>query len=126
MFANNYYKKKSGRTPLLSEIGRRNLSMLAKKIIFCGSFDLLQGSTCYPEMSRSSIQRYLRKSGLLGRVVAKKSMLTKQHMKRRLSWCKACSSFTEDIWSKVIFPTNLKFTNTACIAGMSGDKQAKD
>jgi len=51
-------KKKSGRPPLLSELGRRNLSMLAKKFPFCGSFDLLQGSTCYLEMSKSSIQTY--------------------------------------------------------------------
>ena len=107
-------KKKSGRPPLLSESGRRNLSMLA--------FNLLQGSTCYPKMSRSSIQRYLRKPGLLGRIAAKKPMLTKQHMKRRRLWCKAYSSFMEVIWSKVIFPTNLKFRNTACIAGMSGDQ----
>jgi len=77
-------KKKSGRPPLLSERGMRNLSMPAKKFFCCGPFDLLQESTCYPEVSRTSIQRYLQKSGLLGRIAAKKPMLTKQHMKRRL------------------------------------------
>jgi len=90
-------RKKFGRPPLLSERGRRNLSMLAKKFLFCGPLNLLQGSTCYPEMPKSLIQRYFRKSDLLSRIVAKKPMLTKQHMKRRLLWFKAYSSFTEDI-----------------------------
>ena len=54
-------------------------------------------------MSRSTIQRYLRKSGLLGGKAAKKLILTKQHTKRRLAWCKAYANFTVDTWSKVMF-----------------------
>jgi len=96
-------KRKSGRPPLLTGRGQRNLCVLAKKFPFLGPLELLQGSTSYPKMSKSTIKRYLRKSGLFGRLAAKKPMLTKQHMRKRLLWCKAYSNFTEDMWSKVLF-----------------------
>jgi len=95
--------KKSGRPCLLSERGHRDLVILAKKSPFCGPLQLVEGSKCYPSMCRSTIQRYLRKSGLYGRKAAKKPMLTEEHMKRRLNWCKAYSNFTEDMWLKVMF-----------------------
>jgi len=54
-------------------------------------------------MSRRTIQRYLRKSGLFGRKAVKKLLVTKQHIKRRFVWCKAYCNFTGDTWCKVIF-----------------------
>jgi len=95
--------RKSGKPCLFSERGHRDLAILAKKSPFCGPLQLLEGAKCYPSMCRSTIQRYLRKSGLLGRKAAKKPMLTKQHTKRRFAWSKAYANFTVDTWSKVMF-----------------------
>jgi len=96
-------KRKSGRPPLLSVRGQRNLCNTAKRFPFLGPLELVQGSTNYPNMSRSTIKRYLRKLGLIGRIAAKKPMLTKKHMRCRLLWSKAYSNFTADMWSKVMF-----------------------
>jgi len=115
-------KRKSGRPPLLSISGQRNLCNTAKKFPFLGPLELVQDSTSYPNISRSTIKRYLRKSGLIGRVAAKKPILTKKHMRCRLLWCKAYSNFTADMLSKVMFSDESQFKNIACIEDMSEDQ----
>jgi len=96
-------KRKSGRPPFLSVRGQSNLCNTTKKFPFLGPLELVQGSTSYPNMSRSTIKNYLRKSGLIDRIAAKKLMLTKKHMRCRLLWCKAYSNFMADMWSKIMF-----------------------
>ena len=93
-------KRKSIRLPLLSVRGQRNLCNTAKEFPFLGPLELMQGSTSYPKMSRITIKGYLRKSGLIGRIAAKKPMLTDKHMICRLLWCNEYFNFTADMWSK--------------------------
>ena len=91
-------KRKSGRPPLLLSVrGQRNLCNTAKKFPFLGPLKLVQGSTSYQNMSRSTIKRYLSKSSPIGRIAAKKPMLTKKHMRCRLLWCKAYFNFRADM-----------------------------
>ena len=47
--------RKSGRPCLLSEMGHRDLVILTKKSSLCGSFQLLESSKCYPNLSKSTI-----------------------------------------------------------------------
>ena len=51
-------KRKSGRPPLLSVRGQRNSCNTAKKFPFLGPLELVQCSTNYPNMFRSTIKRY--------------------------------------------------------------------
>jgi len=67
-------RKKMGRLCLLSERSHRDLIILAKKFPFCGQLQLLEDSKFYPSMSRSTIQRYLRKSGFFGSKAAIKPL----------------------------------------------------
>ena len=57
-------KRKSGRPPLLSVRGQRNLCNTTKKFPFLSLLELVQDPISYPNMSRSTIKRYLLRSGL--------------------------------------------------------------
>jgi len=50
-----------------------------------------------------TVRSYLRQSGLFGRIAAKKQLLNKVHIRKRILWCKQYSAFTEDDWKKVLF-----------------------
>ena len=51
----------------------------------------------------------LRKYGLFGRKSAKKPLLNKVHMKRRLRWCTDYQAFTREMWGNVIFSDESQF-----------------
>jgi len=49
------------------------------------------------------VRRILRKAGLNGRIDAKKPLLSKGHIKKRLLWCKSYSKIYVDSWRNFIF-----------------------
>ena len=61
-----------------------------------------------PMLSISTVQRYLRKSGLFGRISTKKPLLTKTNIKKRISWCKAYTNFKVSDWKDVVFSDEVR------------------
>jgi len=57
----------------------------------------------YRKSSNNLRTRYLRESGLFGRVSARKQLLSKSQVKQRIQWCNAYLSFTAVDWIQLIF-----------------------
>ena len=60
-------------------------------------------SKVMPNISLTTVKRYLIESNLYGRVPAKKPMLNTWQIQKRYKWCKTYLGFSAVDWSKVIF-----------------------
>ncbi len=54
-------------------------------------------------MHRSTVSRILKKYGLVGRVAARKLILSREHARRRLRWCRQLSDNSLLDWNNVMF-----------------------
>ena len=55
-----------------------------------------------------TVRSYLNHGGLFGRIAARKPLLTKEHIRKRILWCKQYSAMTEAEWEKVLFSDESK------------------
>ena len=85
---------------------KRNPTWTAKKI-----YDEVQVTT---PLSIWSVRRILRAGGLFGRIGAKKPLLNKGHVNKRLKWCKAYQHNDTDFWRKVMFTDESKVELFSC------------
>ena len=60
-------------------------------------------------VSTSTVQRRLREKGLKGRIAAKKPLLRKQNIVKRLRWAREHRNWTVRKWNKVVFSDESKF-----------------
>lgn len=54
-------------------------------------------------ISRFTVQRVLKKKGIQSYIAARKPLLTKKQMRKRLKWCRERKHWDVEQWSKVIF-----------------------
>ncbi len=67
-----------------------------------------QSSSCR-HISTSTVQRRLCELGLHGQISAKKPLLRKNHMKKRIAWAKKNKEWTLDHWKSVLWSDESKF-----------------
>jgi len=100
---------KSGRKLILSPRDRRLLTLKSKKNPFFTPRELQNSLESLPKVSIWTVRRSLQQSGLFSRIACRKPMLTRAHVKARLSWCKAYATMTVDQWKKVVFSDESRF-----------------
>ena len=96
-------KNRSSRSPKCSERDTRLLSRNAKKELFLSVQNLGVQSNLISMVSVRTLRRYLHMSLLSARASARKPLLSKLEVKRRIQWCKAYSSFEAIDLNQVIF-----------------------
>lgn len=79
------------------------------------------------KVSRSTVQRALKRRGLIGRVAARKPFLRPQNVKKRLAFALAHEAWTVHQWSSVLFTDESKFelfgnTKRAFVRRRKGEK----
>jgi len=101
-------KPKSGRprkasskdTRLLCRISTANPHFTAKQVYAESNLGL--------DVTMRTIRSYLNQGGLFGRIAARKQLLNKGHIRKRILWCKQYSAFSDADWKKVIFSDESK------------------
>lgn len=96
-------RPRSGRPMKTTIRERRSLCRLSKKDPFKTSNQLHQDSNLTQTISARTVRRVLNKSNLFGRCAAKKPLLNKVQIKKRLSYAKAYKLFSKEQWGAVIF-----------------------
>ena len=82
-----------------SERERRILSRISKKNLFWTAREVWNEAQIITDVSLCSVKPYLRMKNLH----AKKPLLNKKQVRKRINWCKAYSTFSSIDQSKVIF-----------------------
>ena len=95
--------KKTGRPKIFTERETRLLLRTSKRFPFMTAQEVFNESFIMKNASIRSVRTYLRSGGLIGRKAAKKTMLSKANIKKRLLWCKAYSSLSMNDWKHIIF-----------------------
>jgi len=95
--------KRNGRPLKTTERERRLLCRTSKMNPFWTAREVWNASRSMPNVSLTTVKRYLRQNNLLGRVAARKPLLNALQIKRRIKWCKAYLAFGAPQWNKVIF-----------------------
>ena len=119
-------KSRSGRPPKCYEIDTRLLSRNAKKKPFLSTHNLGVQSNLISMVSVKTLRKYLHKSGLPARVSARKPLLSKLQVKRRIQWSKAYSSFEATDWNQVIFSDESRVCTFILHGVMFGDREITD
>ena len=83
------YQQKSGRPNKLSVRDRRKLFLESRRYPFFSAREVLVSAGSIQNISVCTVRRILRNSGLLGRTSAKKPMLNRRHIQKRLMCCKS-------------------------------------
>ena len=78
------FQQRSGRPNKLSDRGKRKLCLQSKRHPFFSAIEVHSSAS-----SIWAVRRILCKAGLHGRVAAKKPLLNRGHVKKRLLWCKS-------------------------------------
>jgi len=73
-----------------------------------------------------TLRIYLHKPGLSARVSARKPLLSKLQVKRKIQWCKAYSSFEATDWNRVIFRRNYESALSVVHGVMFEDREIVD
>lgn len=94
---------KSGRIPKTSIREQRNLIRFSKRNPFLPATTLRRNWNTQNSVSISTVKYILRKYGLLGRIAARKPLLNKKQIHRRLCWCRKHFKWNHKNWKKVIF-----------------------
>ena len=83
------FQQRSGRPNKLNDRYKRKpcLQQLERHPFFCAR-EVHASAGSMPNISIQTVRCILRKAGLHGRVVAKKPLLNRGHIKKRLLWCK--------------------------------------
>jgi len=95
--------KRTGRPWKTTERQRRLLCKTSRNNPFLTAREIWTEAGIMPEVSLTTVKRYLRQNNLHGRVAAKKPLLSKQQIKNRKQWCRSYLSFSPAQWQKVIF-----------------------
>jgi len=119
-------KIRSGRPPKCSVRDTILLSRNAKKEPFLSAHNLGVQSNLISTVSVRTLGRFLHKSSLSARVRARKPLLSKLQVKRRIQWSKAYSSFEATDWNQVIFRTNQGSAPSVVHGVMFGDREIVD
>jgi transposase len=96
-------QERSGRPTKLNARDRRKLVLECKRHPFFTARELRRSAGDMADISISSVKRILRKYGLHGRVAAKKPLLNRAHMRKRLLWCKQYLQMDVKMWQNFIF-----------------------
>lgn len=107
----NYSRMGRGRFDSLSQSDHRYVKLLSlrdrRKTVpeITAEFNIGRNTP----VSNSVIRRSLKKSGLNGRVAAKKPLLRPQNIRKRLQFAKEHVGWTEEQWARVLFTDESKF-----------------
>ena len=82
---------------------RRLLARISKVSQFMAVREAWNESKVMPDISLTTVKRYLRESNLYGRVAVKFATFNTSQIQKRYQWCKEYSGFSAADWSKVIF-----------------------
>ena len=82
------FQQRSGRPNKLNDRDKRKLCLQSKRHPFLPAREMHDSAGSMPNISTWTVIRILRKAGLHGRVAAKKPLLNRSHIKKRLLWCK--------------------------------------
>lgn len=96
-------KKKSGRPKKISGKEIRMLTRTSKKNPFLTAAEVLDESGIDKDVTLRTIQSYLSRSGLPGRIAERKTFVSDCNMKRRVSWCKTYNNWSSEQWKNIIF-----------------------
>ena len=96
-------RQKSGRPTKLSEREQRKLCLCSRRDPFKCAPELRDEADLANKCSIRSVQRILCKNNLMGRIAAKKPLLTAKHAKIRVQWCKQYQRFTMENWKNVVY-----------------------
>jgi hypothetical protein len=96
-------RARCGRPMISTERDRRELCRYSKKNPFATATEVQRAVDSLKLASITTIKNYLRQGGLLGRVAAKKPLLSKVNIKKRLRWCKDYRPLSMNDWKNVIF-----------------------
>ena len=104
-------RSRSGRPRATSAVEDRHTVVKSKRKRLLTAPDQKSelNSTRSTRVSTSTIQRRLREEGLKGRVAAKKPLLRRVNVIKRLNWAKHHRNWTIRKWSKVLFSDESKF-----------------
>lgn len=101
-------RNRSGRPCITTEKENRLICRISKNNPFLTAREIGQQCEILCKASVDTVRRVLRRSGLIGRIAAKKPFLTKKQIQRRYQWCKAYSGFSAMEWKNVIFTDESK------------------
>lgn len=102
-------KPKSGRPRKITEKERRRLSYLCKVDPFKTPKQLINEIDFSQSVSLWTVRRELNRCGLLARSAAKKPLLSKVNIKKRLDFCRSYAQFSKEQWRNVIFSDESQF-----------------
>lgn len=96
-------RPKSGRPMKTTERERRRLCQLSKTNPFKTPRELMNEVRFSQDVSIYTVRRVLNKSGLYARSAAKKPLLDKRNVKKRINFCRSYRSFSMEQWRNVVF-----------------------
>jgi len=99
---------RSGRPKKTTERQRRQFCRLSMKRPFSSPRQLLSDSILNNMISLRSARRILSSYGIFGRIAARKPLLSKIHIRKRIAFCKAYRKMSTSEWSKVIFTDEMR------------------
>lgn len=104
-------KHRSGRPPKLGERELRHLKRLvtSDNRLSCSKITSELNESLNKPVSRRTVFNYLKKLGYEYKVKVKKQLLTTEHRKKRIAWCKKYAHFTNEDWRNVIFSDESTF-----------------
>ena len=83
-----HWKYRSGRPQKTTERERRHLCQLSKRKPFRSPRQLLRDANFVNDISLRSARRFLCAGGLVGRIAARKPLLNKKQLRKRILFCK--------------------------------------
>ena len=92
----------SGRPNKLNDRDKRKLCLQSKRHPFISAREVHSSAGSMPNISIWTVSRILRKAGLRGRVAAKKPLLNRGHIKKRLLWSKSYLEMDVGSWRNFI------------------------
>ena len=101
--------KERGRIDDMPKTGRpmyttdRDRRILCLQSTFLTAREVQHSSLSMPNISIQTVRRILSISGLHGRVAANKPLLSRTHIRNRLSWCKKYLQMDPKLWRIFVF-----------------------
>ena len=95
--------QRSGRPLKTTARDRRMLITTSKRNPFFTARQIYDEVPMEKSISLVTVRRILREGHLFGRVSVKKQILNKNHIRKRLAWCKSYMGMLQSQWENVIF-----------------------
>jgi len=89
--------------------GEKHICRNSKKNPFLTAHEIAASCNMLNKVSIYTVKRYLRNSGLFGRLATRKPLLSPQHMKNRKSWCAAYLKMDAEKWNSFVFSDECRF-----------------